>query len=69
MKNSNDTFGNRNRDLLAQCLDQLRHRVPNSKESIIIYFTPFPDSQAVSFVKYLIPKQTSAFVTLPLPGS
>jgi hypothetical protein len=28
MKNSNDTIGNRTVDLVAQCLNQLRHRVP-----------------------------------------
>jgi hypothetical protein len=26
MKKSNDTIGNRTRDLVAQCLNQLRHR-------------------------------------------
>jgi hypothetical protein len=29
MKNSNDTIGNRTRNLVAQCLNQLRHRVPS----------------------------------------
>jgi len=28
MKNSNDTIGNRTRELEAKCLNQLRHRVP-----------------------------------------
>jgi hypothetical protein len=28
MKNSSGTIGNRTRDLVAQCLNQLRHRVP-----------------------------------------
>ena len=34
MKNSNDTIGNRTRDLrlVAQCLNQLRHRVPAQHE-------------------------------------
>ena len=29
MKNSNGTSGNRTRNLLAQCLNQLQHRVPH----------------------------------------
>jgi len=31
MKNSNNTIGNQTRDLPAQCLNQLRHRVPHQK--------------------------------------
>ena len=36
MKNSNDTIGNRTRNvwLVAQCLNQLRHRVPHWKVNI-----------------------------------
>ena len=36
MKNSNDTIGNRTRDLpaLAQCLNQLCHSVPHCRDGI-----------------------------------
>jgi len=40
MKNSNGTIGNQTRDLpvLAQCLNQVRHRVPLTKiTSLTIY--------------------------------
>jgi len=39
IKNSNDTMGNRTRDLVAQCLNQMRHRVPYVLiKHIIIFF-------------------------------
>jgi hypothetical protein len=51
MKYSN-TIGYRTRYLLAQCLNQLRHRVPNINQNIIICAILFPDSSVVSFVEW-----------------
>jgi len=66
MKNSNNTIGNRNRELLAQCLDHLRRRLPNSKQYINIYllYTFFLTLQLFLLSNDLIPKhtRTSTFV-------
>jgi len=37
MKKSNDTIGNRTRDLPAQCLNQLRHSVPQAQEELTLF--------------------------------
>jgi hypothetical protein len=44
MKNSNDTVGNRTRDLAAQCRNQMRHRVPRGEQktpgNTLVYESP-----------------------------
>ena len=70
MKNSNDTIGNLTRDLLAQCLNQLRLRVPNSKQYIIIYFVPFAWLFCCFFCHMTsFPTRRPPLLTLPSPGS
>jgi len=62
MKNSNDTIGNRTRyRIVAQCLNQLRHRVPQADDSTVYLYT-YMDTNLMSGRGFPSTKQGSTAV-------